>query len=98
MTVELMAAVFTGLSGLIASIGLVLTNSQKKAGANRRSDRKLLERYEQRDEKALLHIRKQELQIIDLGGDPPDRPEELGRNWLFPDDEDKDKPARAVRS
>jgi hypothetical protein len=96
MTVELMAAVFTGLSGLIASVGLVLTNSRRQAGANRRSDRKLLGRYEQRDEKALLHIRAQELHIIELGGTPRPRPEELGPDWLFPDDEDKSP--KAVRS
>jgi hypothetical protein len=96
MSVEGLAVVITAFSGLVTAIGLVLTNSRKVATTNRRSDRKLIGRYEQRDEKALLHIRALELEVIELGGTPRARPEELGPEWLFP--EEDEKAPKAVRS
>lgn len=97
MSVEGLAVVITALSGLITAFGLVLTNRSRQVTTDRRSDRKLLERYEKRDRKSLLHIRAIELALIDAGRTPPERPAELGPEWLF-QDEDEKKPPKAVSS
>lgn len=89
MSVEGLAVVITALSGLITAFGLVLTNRSRQVATDRKSDRQLLERYEKRDQKSLLHIRAIELALIDAGVTPPVRPVELGPEWLFLDDDKK---------
>jgi hypothetical protein len=96
MSVEGLAVVITALSGLISGLGLVLTNRSQQVKKARKSDRKLLARYEQRDQKALMHIRALELKLIECGETPRARPSELGPDWLFADDEDDDEGKKAV--
>jgi hypothetical protein len=97
MSVEGLAVVITAFSGLITALGLVLTNRSRQVQTDRKSDRRLIERYERRDRKSLMHIRAIELALIDAGKEPPPRPEELGPEWLFADEEEKKAP-KAVRS
>ena len=97
MSVEGLAVVITALSGLITAFGLVLTNRSRQVTTDRKMDRRLIERYERRDQKALLHIRAIELAMIDAGVTPPARPVELGPEWLFLDDDGKKAP-KAVNS
>lgn len=97
MSVEGLAVVITALSGLVSGFGLVLTNRSKQVKTDRKSDRKLLARYEKRDQKALMHIRALELKLIECGETPRGRPEELGPEWLFADEED-DEGKKAVKT
>ena len=97
MSVEGLAVVITALSGLITAIGLVLTNRSRQVKTDRKSDRRLIGRYETRDQKSLLHIRQLELDLIDAGRTPRARPVELGPDWLFADEEDEGKKAVTAR-
>jgi hypothetical protein len=97
MSVEGLAVVITALSGLITAFGLVLTNRSRQVTTDRKADRKLIERYEKRDQKSLLHIARIELELIDAGRTPPERPTELGPEWLFQEDNEKKAP-KAVSS
>jgi hypothetical protein len=97
MSVEGLAVVITALSGLISGLGLVLTNRSKQVKTDRKSDRKLLSRYDKRDQKALIHIKQLELDLIAAGVTPRERPEELGPEWLFADEDDEGKKAVKAR-
>lgn len=97
MSVEGLAVVITALSGLITAFGLVLTNRSRQLTTDRKSDRRLIERYEKRDQKSLLHIRRIEQALIAAGVEPPPRPAELSPEWLFLDDDEKKAP-KAVSS
>jgi hypothetical protein len=88
MSVEGLAVVITALSGLISGLGLVLTNRSKQVKTDRKSDRRLIGRYETKDRKAMIHIRQLELDLIDAGKTPRERPVELGAEWLFADEDD----------
>jgi hypothetical protein len=87
--IEGLGTVLTGLSAVIIALGTVLSQLSKKDRTNRKADARLLDRYRRRDLVALRHIARLELLLNDNARQAPDRPGELGTDWLFDDGDDK---------
>jgi hypothetical protein len=93
VTPELIAAVFTGLTGFIAALAAFTANRSRRVAADQRTLRKRVRILEKQVLALVEHTFVLELEIARTGGRVPDRPPVL--ESLNDDDEDDETPAAA---
>lgn len=87
MSVELISATFTGLTGLLAAIAAVLAGRSRRATEDGRFYRRLAREAERKFQAALAHIYRLEEELIHARRPVPPRPK------ILEADEDDDGPA-----
>ena len=87
MSVEMISAVFTGLSGLLAALSLLLANRSRRVGEDSRVYRRLVRSTQKKLVAALLHMNLLEQRLADAGRPVPDRPD------ILEQDDDDEGPA-----
>lgn len=87
LSVELISAVFTGLTGLLAATAAVLANRSRRVGEDSRAVRRQARLLQKKLLAALQHIFSLEHELAERGITPPARPEILEM------DDDDDGPA-----
>lgn len=88
MTPELIAAIFTGLTGLIAAMAAFTANRSRRVATEQRALRKRVRLLERQVLALVEHTFTLELEIARHGGSVPDRPLILEQSL----DDDADEP------
>jgi hypothetical protein len=91
MSVEMISAVFTGLTGLLAGLAAVLANRSRRVSEDSRAVRRGYRDLQKRFTAALQHIFTLETELAQRGLRVPARPEILEKD----DDDDGSAPQRA---
>jgi len=87
MSVEVISAVFTGLTGLLAGLAAVLATRSRRVSEDSRSVRRGYRELQRKFVAAVAHIFTLETELAQRGLRVPERPEILEK------DEDEDGPA-----
>lgn len=91
MSVEMISAVFTGLTGLLAGLAAVLANRSRRVSEDSRTVRRGYRELQRKFVAAVGHIFTLETELARRGLRIPDRPEILEKD----DDDDGSPPQRA---
>jgi hypothetical protein len=86
--IEVVGAVFTGLTGVLLAVGGLLQQRSNRKIAHAEETEKALERQNTRMRVALAHVAKLEEELAAKGVNAPERPKELSTSWQ-PGDEGK---------
>ncbi len=92
--IEVVGAVFTGLTALTVAIGGLLQQRSTRMVAHNQETEKALERQNLRFRSALAYANALEETLAAAGLSPPARPQELHPSWQ-PGDEDKKRAVTA---
>ena len=97
MTPEAIAAIFTGLTGVIAALAAFTANRSRRVANEQRSQKKRIRLLEQQVLALVGHTFALELEIARRGGVVPDRPAILELDLDEDDSDDGERPPPQTR-